>query len=262
LPILELQNISKTYNNTTRAIEAVSLSIEEGEFVSIIGPSGAGKSTLLRCINRLVDATCGSIIFDGQDVTHINGQRLRAVRTKTGMIFQHYNLVNRLSVIENVLHGRLGHKGTVSGMAGRYTEREKQQAFLLLDRLGLTEQAYKRCDELSGGQKQRVGIARALMQEPRLILCDEPIASLDPNASKIIMDYLSDINRTMGITCLLSLHQVDVAMKYSKRIIGITGGRLVFDGPAGNLTRQIIHGIYQSQEGELITDLKDSADGA
>jgi phosphonate transport system ATP-binding protein len=254
LPILEIKNVSKTYDNVTKALQNITLSVEEGEFVSIIGPSGAGKSTLLRCVNRLVDATQGEIVLDGQDITHVRGNELRKVRTKAGMIFQHYNLVNRLSVIENVLHGRLGYKSTLSGVVGYYTEDEKRKAFVILDKLGLTEQAYKRCDELSGGQKQRVGIARAIMQEPRLILCDEPIASLDPGSSKVIMDHLSNINQTMNITCILNLHQVEVALRYSKRIIGITAGKIIYDGPAENLDKKTIHEIYQSQEGDLIID--------
>lgn len=256
LPLLDLRHISKIYDQTTYALRDVSLTLEEGEFVSVIGPSGAGKSTLLRSINRLIDVTAGTILFDDEDITHVRGRNLRRVRTKAGMIFQHYNLVNRLSVIENVLHGRLGYKSTLSGSAGLYTEAEKEQAFRIIDKLGLMEQAYKRCDELSGGQKQRVGIARALMQEPKLILCDEPISSLDPNSSKIIMDYLRDINRTMNITCLVNLHQVDVAMSYSERIIGITAGRKVYDGPTAQLDKDAIHEIYQSAEGELITDIK------
>jgi len=290
MPILEFQNVSKVYNNVTKALSDVSFSVDEGEFVSIIGPSGSGKSTILRCINRLVDATQGTIIFDGQHVTpphkavirkrrtairknkslsrkerklalacaentYASKKGLRQIRKKIGMIFQHYNLVDRLSVIENVLHGRLGHKSAMTGVIGHYTEREKENAFQILAKLGLTEQAYKRCDELSGGQKQRVGIARSLMQEPRLILCDEPIASLDPNASKVIMDHLSIINKNMNITCIFNLHQVDVALKYSKRIIGITSGRIVYDGPPDQLTKAKIHEIYQSSEGELITDV-------
>ena len=274
MPILEFQNVSKVYNKTTKALSEVSFSVEEGEFVSIIGPSGSGKSTILRCINRLVDATQGEIIFDkhritppdkslileGRKITRVDNTRtskrqLRQIRKKIGMIFQHYNLVDRLSVIENVLHGRLGHKSTIAGVAGYYTEQEKENAFEILAKLGLTEQAYKRCDELSGGQKQRVGIARSIMQEPRLILCDEPIASLDPNASKIIMDHLSNINQTMKITCILNLHQVDVALKYSKRIIGLTQGRIVYDGSPENLTKEKIYEIYQSNEGGLITDV-------
>ena len=172
------------------------------------------------------------------------------------MIFQHYNLVERLSVVENVLHGRLGQKSTLSGMAGHYTEEEKKEAFRIIQEMGLEEQAYKRCDELSGGQKQRVGIARAIMQHPKLILCDEPIASLDPKSSKVIMDHLKTINRTKKITCLVNLHQVDVAMKYSERIIGVTAGKIVYDGPTSGLTKEKIHEIYQSSEHDLITDVQ------
>jgi len=255
MPILEFRNVSKIYDKATQALTDVSFSVDEGEFVSVIGPSGSGKSTILRCINRLVDATRGEIFFDGHNINRADKKEIRQVRKKTGMIFQHYNLVDRLSVIENVLHGRLGHKSTLSGVVGYYSEREKETAFQILSKLGLAEQAYKRCDELSGGQKQRVGIARSLMQEPRLILCDEPIASLDPNASKVIMDHLSVINKSMKITCIFNLHQVDVAMKYSKRIIGITSGRVVYDGPPEHLTKSKIHEIYQSSEGELITDV-------
>jgi len=255
MPILEFQNVSKVYNNVTKALDEVSFSIEEGEFVSIIGPSGSGKSTILRCINRLVNATHGNIAFDGHDINKAGKKEIRQIRKKTGMIFQHYNLVDRLSVIENVLHGRLGHKSVLSGAAGFYREWEKEKAFKILEKLGLTEQAYKRCDQLSGGQKQRVGIARSIMQEPRLILCDEPIASLDPSSSKVIMDHLSDINQSMNITCILNLHQVDVALRYSKRIIGITSGQIVYDGPPEQLKKEKIHEIYQSNEGELITDV-------
>ena len=255
MPILEFKNVSKTYDNETKALNDVSFSIEEGEFVSIIGPSGAGKSTLLRCINRLVDASSGEIVFDGQDVTQMKNKELRKVRTKTGMIFQHYNLVDRLSVIENVLHGTLGKKSTFSGMIGHYTEEEKLRAFEILESLGLADQAYKRCDELSGGQKQRVGIARAIMQQPKLILCDEPIASLDPKSSKIIMDHLADINENQKIPCIVNLHQVDVAMKYSERIIGVSDGKIVYDGTPEGLDQKTIHKIYQSKTSDLITDI-------
>lgn len=230
---------------------------EEGEFVSIIGPSGAGKSTILRCINRLIDATEGKIIYNGADVMQLGKSQLRQVRTKTGMIFQHYNLVDRLSVMENVLHGRLGQKSTFSGMIGHYTEAEK--TFAILSELGLAEQAYKRCDALSGGQKQRVGIARAIMQEPKLILCDEPNASLDPKASKTIMDHLAQINQTQKITCIVNLHQVDVAMKYSQRILGVTAGKVVFDGSPSDLTQEKIHEIYQSNTKDLMLDMQGEA---
>lgn len=256
MPILEFQHVSKVYNNTTKALDDLSFSVKEGEFLSIIGPSGAGKSTILRCINRLVNATDGKIINDGKDIMHINKRQLRNVRTKTGMIFQHYNLVDRLSVMENVLHGRLGQKSTFSGMIGHYSESEKEQAFAILEELGLAEQAYKRCDALSGGQKQRVGIARAIMQQPKLILCDEPIASLDPKASKTIMDHLAQINQSMQITCIVNLHQVDVAMKYSQRILGIAAGKLVFDGAPSELTQEKIHEIYQSNAKDLMLDMR------
>ncbi|MCL2140683.1 MAG: phosphonate ABC transporter ATP-binding protein [Dehalococcoidia bacterium] len=255
MALLEFQGVCKIYNNTTKALADIAFSVDEGEFVSIIGPSGSGKSTILRCINRLVDATQGTVIFDESDISHASKKDIREARKKIGMIFQHYNLVDRLSVIENVLHGRLGHKSTISGMMGRYTESEKEKAFQILEKLGLVEQAYKRCDELSGGQKQRVGIARSIMQEPKLILCDEPIASLDPSSAKVIMDHLSNINRNMKITCILNLHQVDVALKYASRIIGLTSGRIVYDGPPNHLTKNKIYEIYQSSEGELITDV-------
>lgn len=261
MPILEFKNVSKVYDNVTKALEDINFTVEEGEFVSIIGPSGAGKSTLLRCINRLIDTSCGVVMFDGQDITHVKGKELRDVRTKTGMIFQHYNLVDRLSVIENVLHGTLGKKSTLSGMVGHYTEEEKNTAFEILKELGLEQQVYKRCDELSGGQKQRVGIARAIMQQPKLILCDEPIASLDPKASKVIMDQLAEINKNKKITCIVNLHQVDVAMKYSQRIIGVAGGKIVYDGSPEKLDQETIHRIYQSSASDLITDVSGGSDG-
>lgn len=254
MELLKLDNISKEYKGGTKALSNVSFSAKDGEFISIIGPSGAGKSTLLRCINKMIDTSEGEVIFDN---THLNGlkkKELRKLRTKIGMIFQNYNLVDRLSVIENVLHGRLGYKSTIDGVIGRYSEEEKKQAFNILEKLGLQNEAYKRCDELSGGQKQRVGIARALIQNPKLVLCDEPIASLDPNSSKIIMDHLKMINKEMGITCILNLHQVDVAQKYSDKIIGINGGKKIFEGTPSELTQEKIHEIYGSDEGSLITD--------
>ena len=256
MALLEFQNVSKSYDNVTKALSDITFSIEKGEFVSIIGPSGAGKSTLLRCINRLVDASEGTIMFDGHDVRKAGKAEMRQMRAKIGMIFQHYNLVERLSVIENVLHGCLGKKSAISGMAGHYTEEEKKEAFRIIQEMGLSDQVYKRCDELSGGQKQRVGIARAIMQKPKMILCDEPIASLDPKASKVIMDQLKEINQTKGITCLVNLHQVDVAIKYSERIIGVSGGKIVYDGPAEHLTKEIIQQIYQSSANDLIMDLQ------
>jgi phosphonate transport system ATP-binding protein len=252
--LLELKNVSKQYGKDTLALSDVNFSVNEGEFISIIGPSGAGKSTLLRCINRMIDANRGEILFDNVNVLDLKKRDLRKLRTKIGMIFQHYNLVNRLSVIENVLHGRLGYKTVIGGALGFYSEEEKRQAISLLKILGLEDQMYKRCDQLSGGQKQRVGIARALIQDPKLLLCDEPIASLDPNASKVIMDHLKNISTSMGITVLVNLHQVDVALSYSDRVIGVSKGKVVYNGSPSEITDEEIHGIYGSEAGELIMD--------
>lgn len=253
--LLELKGVSKQYGNDTLALSDVNFAVKEGEFVSVIGPSGAGKSTLLRCINRMIDASSGEIIFDNVDIMNFNKRELRRLRTQIGMIFQHYNLVNRLSVIENVLHGRLGYKSTFAGILGLYNEEEKRQAIQMLGLLGLEEQVYKRCDQLSGGQKQRVGIARALVQDPKMLLCDEPIASLDPNASKVIMDYLKDVSTTMGITVIVNLHQVDVALSYSDRIIGVSKGSIVYNGSPKDITTEQIHEIYGSEAGDLIMDM-------
>ena len=255
MALLKINNVTKEYNGGTIALSNISFSVEEGEFVSVIGPSGAGKSTLLRCINRMIDVTDGEITFDGVEVMNLNKNKLRKLRTKIGMIFQHYNLVDRLSVIENVLHGRLGHKSTISGVLGIYNNEEKIKAYNMIKILGLTEQIYKRCDQLSGGQKQRVGIARALIQDPRMLLCDEPIASLDPNSSKIIMDHLKRINTEMRITCIVNLHQVTVALNYSDRIIGVKDGKIVYEGSPKDITPEDIYNIYGSEAGELITDV-------
>jgi phosphonate transport system ATP-binding protein len=256
MPLLQINELSKRYNQSTLALDNMSCAIERGEFVAIIGPSGAGKSTFLRCINRMIESSSGSIEFDGKVIQSLNTQQLRAHRTQIGMIFQHYNLVNRLTVIENVLHGRLGYKSTFAGMIGWYSEEEKQQALNILENLGLSEQVYKRCDQLSGGQKQRVGIARALIQNPKLLLCDEPIASLDPSAAKIIMDTLKRINEQMGITIIINLHQVDVALRYAERIIGVNKGKIVYDGTPNQLTTEQIYQIYGSEAGELILSLQ------
>jgi phosphonate transport system ATP-binding protein len=258
MALLEIEALIKRYGSETLALNNITFNVQPGEFVAIIGPSGAGKSTLLRCVNRLITIDGGDVRFDGVSVPALRGAELRRHRTRIGMIFQHYNLVNRLSVIENVLHGRLGYKGTLQGILGLYTEEEKRDAVRIVESLGLGEQLYKRCDQLSGGQKQRVGIARALVQQPKMLLCDEPIASLDPNAAKIIMDTLRDINRSTGITVLVNLHQVDVALRYASRIIGINKGMVVYDGAPGALSHAQIHQIYGSEAGELILELSES----
>ena len=244
MSLLQIENLGKSYNSETKVLQNLNFEVQSGEFVSVIGPSGAGKSTLLRCINRMVEIDEGKIFFDGHDVGALNKKELRKVRTNIGMIFQHYNLVPRLTVIENVLHGRFGYKSTLQGILGNFTEQEKERAFFLLKKLGIEEHAYKRCDQLSGGQQQRVGIARSLIQEPKIVLCDEPIASLDPNASKVIMDHLKSITQELGITCIVNLHQVEVARDYSDRIIGLNKGGIVFDGPSFLLQTHHTDTIY------------------
>ncbi|QGH35335.1 phosphonate ABC transporter ATP-binding protein [Gracilibacillus salitolerans] len=253
MSLLKVEGLSKFYDRETKVLRDVDFEVKAGEFLSIIGPSGAGKSTLLRCMNRLVEINEGKVIFNGLDVGAMKKKELRKLRTNIGMIFQHYNLVPRLTVIENVLHGRFGYKSMIQGVLGRFTEQEKEQAFFLLEKLGILEHAYKRCDQLSGGQQQRVGICRALIQEPKLILCDEPIASLDPNSSKVIMDYLKSISTEMGITCIVNLHQVEVAKEYASRIIGLKKGEIVFDGPSKLLYGEQIENIYGIESRELIT---------
>ncbi len=255
MALLELKNVTKHYNGIAPALDDVSFSVNEGEFVSIIGSSGSGKTTLLRCINRMVEATSGEIAFGGIVVSRLGKMELRQVRTKIGMIFQQFNLVDRMSVIENVLHGRLGHKSTLAGVLGIYTREERWQALRIIQMLGLDQQVYQRCDQLSGGQKQRVGIARALVQNPKLILCDEPIASLDPSSAKTIMDHLRSICTELGVTLIISLHQVDVALKYTDRIIGLNRGIVVFDGPPGELTSQRSAEIYAKEPKDVNIDL-------
>ena len=251
--ILSIEHLSKDYRGTP-ALNSVSMTVKKGEFVAIIGRSGAGKSTLLRCINRLVEPSAGRIQVDGVEVTELRRKGLRHLRTRVGMIFQHSNLVPRLTVIENVLHGRLGFKSAWAGMLGLYSQSEKLRAFELLVQLGLEAQAHQRCDQLSGGQKQRVGIARALIQDPHLILCDEPIASLDPSSAKVIMDQLRRICDEQGITILVNLHQVDVAVRYSDRIIGIKAGTIEFDGSPKHLKKKTIADIYGSHHDDLLVD--------
>ena len=242
--LLSVNNITKKYKNGTTALKDVSLTAEKGEFISVIGPSGSGKSTLLRTINRMIDIDEGTILFNDVQIEKLKGKEINKFRRQIGMIFQSYNLVERLTVIENVLHGRLGYKSVLAGSLGLYTEEEKQEAFSILEKVDMMKYAYQRCSELSGGQKQRVGIARALMQNPVLLLCDEPIASLDPKSSERVMDYLRKITDEMGITCIVNLHQVDIATKYSDRIIGLNEGHKVFDDTVGNLTKEKVEKIY------------------
>ena len=251
-PILKFENVSKHYPNGVHALKGVSFAVCEGEFVSVIGPSGSGKSTLLRAINRLIPISGGTVWLDGQAVSALRGKGLRQLRRKVGMIFQNYNLVYSLSVLQNVLHGRLGYMSGVKGVFGLYSEADKQEALDLLEELGLEEFAYNRASDLSGGQKQRVGIARAIIQGPKLLLCDEPIASLDPSSAKTIMDLLRDMTRKRNIACIVNLHQLDVALKYSTRIIGLFKGEIVFDGRPEELDDCTIERIYGTSRGNLM----------
>ncbi len=266
-PILKFDNVSKRYPNGVHALKGVSFEVCEGEFISVIGPSGSGKSTLLRAVNRLIPVSGGTVWLDGQAVSDLRGKSLRRLRRKVGMIFQNYNLVYSLSVLQNVLHGRLGYMSGVKGVFGLYSEEDKQDGLNLLEELGLTDFAYNRAGDLSGGQKQRVGIARAVMQGPKLLLCDEPIASLDPSSAKTIMDLLRDMARKRNIACIVNLHQLDVALKYSTRIIGLSKGEIVFDGRPEELDDATIERIYGTSRENLMiggerNDQTDSADCA
>ena len=246
--LLSVKNISKEYNNGITALKNVSFDVEKGEFISIIGPSGSGKSTLLRSINKMIDISQGSILFKNRNIEKLKKKEIELVRREIGMIFQNYNLVERLTVIENVLHGRLGYKSVFAGILGIYSEKEKKDAFNFLEKVNMTKYAYQKCSELSGGQKQRVGIARAIMQKPKLLLCDEPIASLDPKTAENIMDYLKKIVTELKITCIVNLHQVDIAKKYSNRIIAINKGEKIFDDKPEYLTDDMIEFIYKDEE--------------
>lgn len=246
--LLSVKNISKKYNNGTVALKNVSIDVEKGEFISIIGPSGSGKSTLLRSINKMIDISDGSILFENKNIENLKKREIELVRREIGMIFQNYNLVERLTVIENVLHGRLGYKSVIAGILGIYSAEEKKDAFSFLEKVNMTNYAYRKCNELSGGQKQRVGIARAIMQKPKLLLCDEPIASLDPKTAENVMDYLKKIVSELKITCIVNLHQVDIAKKYSDRIIALNKGEKIFDDKTEKLTDDMIEFIYKDEE--------------
>jgi phosphonate transport system ATP-binding protein len=241
--LLELVNLSRRFGDT-RAVANASVTIGDGEMVGIIGRSGAGKSTLLRLVNRLIEPSEGRIRYDGIDITALRGRDLRAWRGRTAMIFQQFNLVNRLDVLTNVACGRLYHMPAYRVLLGWFTPAERALAIRALDRLGLAEVAMKRADALSGGQQQRVAIARALVQQPGILLADEPIASLDPLNARLVMDALADINRRDGITVLTNLHTLDTARAYCRRIIGMAAGRIVFDGAPEALTEAALRDIY------------------
>jgi phosphonate transport system ATP-binding protein len=232
------------YPGGVRALEGVNLEVGEGEFLAILGLSGSGKSTLLRCINRLIEPTGGQIILNGQDVTAASQDEMRRIRRKIGMVFQHFNLVSRSKVITNVLAGRLGYVNPVMSAMNRFPKSDIQMALAQLDRVGIKNQAYKRADELSGGQQQRVGIARAMMQEPTMVLADEPVASLDPVLAHSIMQYLEKINQEDGVTVLCSLHFLDLVHRYANRAIALNEGIMMFDGKPEEIDDDKFREIY------------------
>lgn len=247
--VLSLRNLRKEYRAGQPVLKNISLDIDGKGLTAIIGPSGTGKSTLIRCINRLVDPTAGQILFEGQDLAKLSGQSLRMARRHIGMVFQEYNLVERLSVIENVLSGRLGYVPAWRAFLRKFPAEDVARAFDLIDAVGLNQDfATRRADALSGGQRQRVGIARAIMQDPALVLADEPTSSLDPKTSVEIMELMADLSAKRGIPIIVNIHNVDLAKRYAARIIGMTGGEVVYDGPPEGLLPEHLKHIYGGED--------------
>ena len=247
--MLEVRNLTKVYDDGTVALRDVSFTVEPGEFLVIIGLSGSGKSTLLRCINRLIEPTEGRILWDGVDVTAADREGLRRIRRRIGMVFQQFNLVKRSSVLTNVLTGRLGYLKPHQSLLYRFPAADREMAVRAMKRVGIAEQAHKQARELSGGQQQRVGIARALMQSPRMILADEPVASLDPVLAHSILGHLEQLNREDGITILCSLHYLDLVQRYATHVVGLREGRLVYRGSREDV-RAMTDGQFREIYGE------------
>jgi phosphonate transport system ATP-binding protein len=250
--MLKVEHLVKIYPNGTQALNDVSFEVRDGEFLAVIGLSGSGKSTLLRCINRLIDPTSGRILWNGVDVTAASGAELRKIRRQIGMVFQQFNLVKRSSVLTNVLSGRLGYVSPAKSLFNYFSKDDKRRALSNLELMGLREKAYIRADSLSGGQQQRVGIARALMQQPKLVLADEPVASLDPVLAHSILKYLEQMNRERGITVLCSLHFLDLVHRYATRAIALKDGQVVFEGLPKEIDDAQFKAIY-GQDAERVT---------
>jgi len=246
--MLHLEGLSKTYKTGDAALSDATLDVPKGQIIGLIGPSGAGKSTLIRCINRLVEPTAGKIMLGDVDLVKLGKTELRHQRRRIGMIFQEYALVERLTVMENVLSGRLGYVPFWRSFLRNYPPQDIQNAYRLLDRVGLMHQADKRADALSGGQRQRVGIARALAQEPELLLVDEPTASLDPKTSRQIMRLLTEICEERGLPAIVNIHDVPLAQQFMQRIIGLNSGRIVFDGSPEELSDDVLTTIYGAED--------------
>ena len=248
--MIEFQNVSKRYPNGFEALKDINLKIEQGEFAAVIGLSGAGKSTLIRTINRMHDITEGTLTVDGINVMELQGKSLRAFRRKIGMIFQSFNLITRTTVIKNVLTAFVPELPWWRAFLGIFKKEEKIAALEALDKMGILDKAFVRADQLSGGQQQRVALARTLAQNPQIILADEPVASLDPVTARQVMDDFQRINRDMNITVIINIHHVELALQYASRVIGIREGRIVYDGPAAQVTQQILDDIYQGKREE------------
>lgn len=245
--MIVFDHVSKTYPNGYQALKDINLTIEQGEFVAIIGLSGAGKSTLIRTINRMHDITDGTLTVDGVNVMELKGARLRQFRRNIGMIFQSFNLVTRTTVIKNVLTSRVPELPFWQALLGAYPKKDKLEALEALDKVGILDKAFVRADQLSGGQQQRVALARTLAQNPKIILADEPVASLDPVTAKQVMDDFRRINREMNISVLINIHHVDLALQYADRVIGIKAGEVVYDGPASEVNEAVLAEVYGGQ---------------
>jgi phosphonate transport system ATP-binding protein len=251
--MLELQQLEKRYPTGDLALQGVTLKVGSGEVLGLIGPSGAGKSTLIRCVNRLVQPSAGRIILEGQDLGQLDSTELRLARRHIGMIFQEYALVERLTVMENLLSGRLGYTGFWASWFRKFDGQDIEQAFALLDRVGLSGMENKRADALSGGQRQRVGIARALMQSPKLLLVDEPTASLDPKTSRQVMRLILELCEERGLAAIVNIHDVVLATEFLPRIVGLRAGCVVFDGSAKEVNRDVLTSIYGDEDWTTIT---------
>jgi len=260
--MLQINSLRKVYDSGDIALDGVSLEVTDSEIVAIIGPSGAGKSTLVRCLNRLVEPTSGTVQLDEIEITALPEKRLPEIRRDMGMIFQEYNLVERLTVMENVLSGRLGYLNSWRAFRRDFPQRDITRAFDILDRVGLGGFENSRADELSGGQRQRVGIARAVIQNPKIMLVDEPTSSLDPETSHDVMGLLTEIAREEGIPVLINIHEVDLAVEYADRIVGLANGQVVYDGPASDLDKRAEDVIYRDgeQSTRSVTDSSMSTD--
>ena len=246
--MLRIVDLTKRYPRGDQALSGVSFSVAAGEVVGLIGPSGAGKSTLIRCVNRLVEPTSGQVFLGDLELTHLSRGRLREARRRIGMIFQEFALVERLTVMENVLSGRLGYVSFWRSFLRRFPQADVEKAFQLLERVGLTEHVDKRADALSGGQRQRVGIARALEQDPELLLVDEPTASLDPKTSRQIMRLIAEICSERRLATVINIHDVALAQQFVGRIIGLRAGKIVYDGPPSGLSQDTLVAIYGEED--------------